>query len=202
MCDQSEKIRTICAICRRHYNNILVGCKFGPIVPIVASIPELQSPTVNPEHDGPPIRRRRSRRGEHIEIKTILTFLRGGSAFNRQKSEIVKGIAGFSPGLLNTCFVNCRATSLPANCCTQAGLNVVVFNVVHDWGSSGGKNRSGGAAKGIPRNLLTVAVAEGKLVVVPTITPDGNVTVGACAEHARTRTNKKAHLLDGSIFAA
>ena len=47
-------------------------------------------------------------------------------------------------------------------------------------GSCGGENRSGGeSAKGPPRNLFTPAVAEGSKVVVPTRTPDANVTVGA-----------------------
>lgn len=44
---------------------------------------------------------------------------------------------------------------------------------------SGGENLSGGeAAKGMPRNLLTVAVAWGSWVVVPSRTPDATVAVG------------------------
>ena len=47
-------------------------------------------------------------------------------------------------------------------------------------GFLGGENLSGGeSAKGTPRNLFTPAVAEGSEVVVPTRTPDANVTVGA-----------------------
>ena len=33
----------------------------------------------------------------------------------------------------------------------------------------------------MPRNLFTAAVADGKVVVVPTTTPDASVTVGAAA---------------------
>lgn len=39
----------------------------------------------------------------------------------------------------------------------------------------GGENLTGDAAKGTPRNLFTVAVAEGKEVVVPIRTPDATV---------------------------
>jgi len=44
---------------------------------------------------------------------------------------------------------------------------------------AGGENLSGGeAAKGIPKNLFTVAVAEGTEVVVPTRIPESIITVG------------------------
>ena len=46
---------------------------------------------------------------------------------------------------------------------------------------TGGANRSGGlTANGIPRNLLTVTVADGSTVVVPMISPTSIVTVGLC----------------------
>lgn len=44
----------------------------------------------------------------------------------------------------------------------------------------GGENRSGGeAANGIPRNLFTVAVADGIEVVVPTTNPESMTAVGS-----------------------
>jgi hypothetical protein len=47
-------------------------------------------------------------------------------------------------------------------------------------GSCSRENRSGlESAKGTPRNLFTPAVAKGSEVVVPTRTPNANVTVGA-----------------------
>ena len=56
----------------------------------------------------------------------------------------------------------------------------------HDAGGAGGENRTGGdAANGMPRYLLTATVAEGRIVVVPTITPDATVTVGSTAETRR-----------------
>lgn len=42
----------------------------------------------------------------------------------------------------------------------------------------GGENLSGGAANGMPKNWLTVAVADGIEVVVPITMPDARVTSG------------------------
>lgn len=63
----------------------------------------------------------------------------------------------------------------------QAGFHsVTVSGLLHGFGLWGGAKRSGGdRAKGIPRNLLTAAVAEGKVVCVPTSGPEARVTVGA-----------------------
>ncbi len=58
-------------------------------------------------------------------------------------------------------------------------------------GFTGGANRSGGAAKGIPRNLLTVAVELGKCVVVPITTPASSVAVGAATDTGAARTTDK-----------
>lgn len=57
---------------------------------------------------------------------------------------------------------------------------------------TGGEKRSGGAAKGIPRNLLTAAVAVGKTVVVPTMHPASTWTVGFCAETTVLRIRQAA----------
>ena len=48
----------------------------------------------------------------------------------------------------------------------------------HDLGFCGGENRIGGAAKGIPRNLLTVVEEEGIDVVVPMSMPASTVAEG------------------------
>ena len=46
---------------------------------------------------------------------------------------------------------------------------------------TGGAKRSGGlTAKGMPRNLFTVTVADGRTVVVPMTSPTSMVTVGLC----------------------
>ena len=46
---------------------------------------------------------------------------------------------------------------------------------------TGGAKRSGGlTAKGIPRNLLTVTLADGSTVVVPMTSPTSIITVGLC----------------------
>ena len=63
----------------------------------------------------------------------------------------------------------------------QAGFHsVTVSGLLHGFGLWGGAKRSGGdRAKGIPRNLLTAAVTDGKVVFVPTSGPEARVTVGA-----------------------
>ena len=59
--------------------------------------------------------------------------------------------------------------------------SVTLRGLLHGFGVWGGAKRAGGdRAKGIPRNLLTAAVAEGKVVCVPTSSPEARVTVGAC----------------------
>ena len=62
----------------------------------------------------------------------------------------------------------------------QEGLHSVTFRgLLHCCGLCGGEKRSGGDwANGIPRNLFTAAVAEGKVVYVPTRAPEARVTVG------------------------
>ena len=58
--------------------------------------------------------------------------------------------------------------------------SVTVSGLLHGFGLWGGAKRSGGdRAKGIPRNLLTAAVDEGKMVCVPTNGPEARVIVGA-----------------------
>ena len=70
----------------------------------------------------------------------------------------------------------------------------------HGFGFAGGENLSGGlCAKGIPRNLFTVAVAASGLVVVPAITPASIVTVGKAHWHAVTAANSKMKDLDENI---
>ena len=63
----------------------------------------------------------------------------------------------------------------------QAGFHsVTVSGLPHGFGLWGGPKRCGGdRAKGIPRNLLTAAVADGKMVCVPTSIPEARVIVGA-----------------------
>lgn len=56
--------------------------------------------------------------------------------------------------------------------------SVALIGAVHAAGSWGGLNLSGAVANGIPRNLFTVAVADGREVVVPMIGPDGRTTTG------------------------
>ena len=48
----------------------------------------------------------------------------------------------------------------------------------HGFGFLGAAKRSGGAAKGMPRNLLTCVEEEGTEVVVPITTPESTVAVG------------------------
>lgn len=81
---------------------------------------------------------------------------------------------------MNNCsLVSCACFGYE-NCWLHAALHLVAmmgFSKVP--GLSGGENRSGGLfAKGTPRNLLTVAVAMGREVVVPITTPASIVTVG------------------------
>jgi hypothetical protein len=52
-----------------------------------------------------------------------------------------------------------------------------------------GENLLGGAANGIPRNLLTVAVADAMVVVVPTTIPEARVTLGRQLSVATQTTN-------------
>lgn len=64
----------------------------------------------------------------------------------------------------------------------QAGFALVVSMVpCHFLGGTGAAKRSGGDAKGIPRNLFTVTVEEGRMVVVPMMIPESNVADGLSA---------------------
>jgi hypothetical protein len=78
------------------------------------------------------------------------------------------------------------------NCWTHAGLHVcALIGLVH-FGTVVGKANLllpvGFAAKGTPRNLLTVAGADGREVVVPMIGPESRVIVGlAEASNAKCR---------------
>jgi hypothetical protein len=69
---------------------------------------------------------------------------------------------------------------LPLNCWIHAGLySVVSSGRSHLEGFSGGLKRSGGeSANGIPKYLLTMAVAEGSVVDVPIIIPESILAVG------------------------
>jgi hypothetical protein len=64
----------------------------------------------------------------------------------------------------------------------QAGLHALATTGSENfWAGTGGAKRSGGlTAKGIPRNLLTVTLADGSTVVVPMTSPTSIVTVGLC----------------------
>ena len=60
----------------------------------------------------------------------------------------------------------------PPNSWMHAGLFLNASRgSFHRFGGSGGANRSGGLAKGIPRNLLTVTVEDGIEVAVPITMP-------------------------------
>ena len=66
----------------------------------------------------------------------------------------------------------------------------------HGAGWLGGEKRSGGeAANGIPRYLLTAAIAEGSRVVVPTTAPEPIVTVGRVAESQKTALERKTPVI-------
>lgn len=62
----------------------------------------------------------------------------------------------------------------------HAGLKAEALSGLYqDATLRGGENLSGGeAANGMPRNLFTVAVADGNVVVVPTNGPESMTTVG------------------------
>lgn len=62
----------------------------------------------------------------------------------------------------------------------HAGLySVVSSGRIHRDGLLGGLKRSGGeSANGMPKNLLTIAVAEGRVVEVPIIFPESILAVG------------------------
>jgi hypothetical protein len=62
----------------------------------------------------------------------------------------------------------------------QAGFSAVARSgLTHLSGLTGGLKRPGGeSAKGMPRYLWTIAVAEGRLVEVPMITPESILAVG------------------------
>ena len=66
----------------------------------------------------------------------------------------------------------------------QAGLHFCASRgSVNGFAGVGGEKRSGGlTAKGMPRNLLTVTVADGNTVVVPMTTPTSMVAVGKLVE--------------------
>jgi hypothetical protein len=55
---------------------------------------------------------------------------------------------------------------------------VVCSGVFHGAGFFGGEKRTGGAAKGMPRNLFTMTFDDGRLVLVPITTPESSVAVG------------------------
>lgn len=75
----------------------------------------------------------------------------------------------------------------------------------HGAGLTGGEKRTGGAANGIPRNLLTVTVDEGRLVVVPMTTPESSVAEGAdaarCTGVDSTRGSRHRERKGDSIVA-
>ena len=75
----------------------------------------------------------------------------------------------------------------------------------HFAGLTGGEKRTGGAANGIPRNLLTVIEDEGRLVVVPTMTPESSVADGAVAARSTglesTTGSRHRERIEASIFA-
>lgn len=62
----------------------------------------------------------------------------------------------------------------------QAGFSSVVRSGrTHLSGLTGGLKRSGGeSAKGMPKYLWTTAVADGRVVEVPIITPESILAVG------------------------
>ena len=62
----------------------------------------------------------------------------------------------------------------------HAGLKAEALSGTHQSATlRGGENLSGGeAANGMPRNLFTVAVADGNVVVVPINGPEPTTTVG------------------------
>ena len=69
--------------------------------------------------------------------------------------------------------------ALQENCWIQADLKAFADSGLdHDLGFCGGENRIGGAAKGIPRNLLTVVEEDGMDVVVPMSIPASTVAEG------------------------
>lgn len=72
------------------------------------------------------------------------------------------------------------AEHLQLNCCMQAGVQAWATTGFSNLPTgTGGENLSGGlTAKGIPKNLFTVTVAEGKEVVVPITSPTSIVAVG------------------------
>jgi hypothetical protein len=81
---------------------------------------------------------------------------------------------------LNTASTNSADSFGYTNCWIHAGLHsLAIIGSPNVPGLSGGANRVGGLfAKGTPKNLLTVAVAVGSEVVVPTTTPESMVAVG------------------------
>jgi hypothetical protein len=65
--------------------------------------------------------------------------------------------------------------------------------VAHAFGQVGGENLSGGkAAKVMPRNLLTVAAADGSEVVVPMAIPEASVASGRRLEADTTFEERKS----------
>lgn len=62
-------------------------------------------------------------------------------------------------------------------CCIRAVPNEVAFNgVFHGCTGLGGDNRTGGAAKGMPKYCLTSDVAARREGVVPKVTPSETTT--------------------------
>jgi hypothetical protein len=75
----------------------------------------------------------------------------------------------------------------------HAGFQAEIFNgFIHDSGSVGGENLRRRISKGMPRNLLTVAVADGSKVVVPMRTPEAMVTSGRQLEADVTAEESKS----------
>jgi hypothetical protein len=99
----------------------------------------------------------------------------------KRQSSLSPG--GGPRGLLKYSIVNSLLVPFPENCWTHAGLRACARSgEVHADAACGGENRSGGAAKGTPRNAFAANVTEGwfaSLMVVPTMTPEATVTVGA-----------------------
>ena len=60
----------------------------------------------------------------------------------------------------------------PANAWIHAGLFLNASRgIIHCFGGTGGANRSGGLAKGIPRNLVTFTGQDGIEILVPITMP-------------------------------
>ena len=88
----------------------------------------------------------------------------------------------------------------------HAGLNAEALRgCAHFRGWVGGENLWGGEeAKGIPRNLLTVAVAEGMDVVVPMMTPEAIVASAgqstALARLERARSPAQTRVIESIVI--